>query len=147
MWFLIGCIIAQIVLAGIVPFPWWVPDLALAGLVLTVIRKPGDWLLCATLVGGTMMLWAIRFPLLMLLSYVTAGGLARLMVRRWDLQDVRTLTVLTGGLVLAVQLFWLWIDRAWSWELFGLACGRAGLSALMIPLMRWSSGSIGSASS
>ena len=78
MRFLFICLLLQTILLGVVSSSWCVPDLALIGLVFAVIRSPRSWFGYASVVASVMMLWAIRYPGTMFLSYLVVGGLLRI---------------------------------------------------------------------
>ncbi len=133
---LMSCLIAHQVLAGLVSSPWWVPDLTLAGLILTVARQPARWVLGASLAGVFISAWAIRFSGPIFLSYVFLGWGVQMLAKHWDVTDrrVQNLVGALASLLMTVGLVWL--DGVWSLPIVGLAIVQVAMTTLSLVILR-----------
>ena len=136
MLFLAGCWLAHAMFAGLIPSPWWVPDLTLAGLVLAVGRAPSRWLILSGAAGLFTIVWAVRFPLQILIAYLVVGGVMRTLTRAWDAADSRVQSLTAGVASLAMTFGALWLDGLWSMAHLGLAGVHAAVTALAVLVMQ-----------
>lgn len=132
---LLVCLLLHVALSTIISSPWWVPDLTLVGLMLAIFASPRAWLWYAAVAGLATMVWAVRFPLPIVMSYLIVGMIAQLLTRQWDATDVRvqSLVVSAGSLLMTAGL--LWLDNRISFRLAGLVMIHVvmtGFSALII---------------
>lgn len=132
---LLGCSAAHLALAAASPSPWWVPDLTLVGLVLSVGRAPTRWLPLSIFAGLVTMVWAVRFPGQLFTTYLLIGWASQIVARHWDATDVRIecLHVAAGSLILMVGMVWL--DDLWSPRLLVLTALRVALTCSVVPLV------------
>jgi hypothetical protein len=135
MGWLLGCLGAQALVACVVPSPWWVPDLALVGLVLVIGATPERWLPAACLAGLFTGALAVRVPIPIAFGYVIGGWVLRTAGSRWDLGDRRVQCLAASGLSAVLTLGMLWLEDEWSLALVGLASVRVFLTALVILLV------------
>ena len=136
MSWLAGCLIAHAVLARAVPSPWWVPDLTLVGLLLAVAKAPSRWLLLSVVAGLFTMVWAVRFPKQVFLSYVALGWVVQMLGRQWDATDPRVQVGMVGLASALLTLGGLWLDELWSFPLLGLSMVRVAMTLLAVPCVR-----------
>ena len=129
---LVTCWVAHLLLAGLIPSPWWVPDLTLAALVLAVGRTPRRWLTLSGVAGLFTIIWAVRFPLQILIGYLAVGGVVCTLTRYWDTADVRVQSLMAGVASLAMAFGALWLDGIWSMVQLGLAGVHAAMTALAV---------------
>ena len=140
MLILLGMLTGHVILAGIVPSPWWVPDLTLIGLVVTISQVPQQWLRLSVITGLFATSFAIRCSGPLLVSYLGLGWMVQRLARRWDVTDLRVqvLVVSVGNVLITLGL--LWLDELWSIPLLGLVAVRVMLTGLAVlcvrPLMR-----------
>lgn len=133
---LMGCGLLQLLLARLMPSPWWVPDLLAAGLVLAILRVPGWWLMFSAFAAAFTVMWSVRHAAPLFTSWVLAGGAVRLLMDRWHMEEPRAQMVAAGLISLAMMTGAVWMDNVWSFEQAGWMSLRAVLTALMLPLMR-----------
>ncbi|MDP3722836.1 MAG: hypothetical protein Q8R91_04990 [Candidatus Omnitrophota bacterium] len=133
---LLICLAAHVVAAQGCPFPWWVPDLTVVGLVVSVGDAPARWLGRSTLAGFWAAIWAIRFPVVILMGLLAVGWAVRLLARQWDVADPRlqALVVSVAGVVMGCGA--LCLDGLWSVPLLGLVGARAAVTTITVPLAR-----------
>jgi hypothetical protein len=132
MMILLGFLLAHAVLAQAPVSPWWVPDLTLVGMVLAIGRHPERWAVWAVMAAGWAMVWAIRMPWLVGLSYLGSGWGVRGLCRAWETSDVRMQSLATGAASLVLTAVLLWTDRLWSLPVAGLAVGRMGMTVVVL---------------
>ena len=134
---LLSCASLHVLLAGVLPSPWWVPDLTTAGLVLAAAQRPQRWLVLSMTAGGLTILWAIRFPVQVFCGVCFLGLATQLAATQWDLTDVRVKRWLVGGATLLMSLWMFWLDEALSVRILGWIVTRSAFTALAAPwLMR-----------
>lgn len=133
---LIGCLLAHVVIAELVPSSWWVPDLTLIGLVLSVGERPERWLVGSALAGLATMVWAIRFPVPVSVGYLAFGWAVQAAARQWDATDERVqyLLVLVASVLFTFGA--LWLHDRWTFMLVGLALVRVVMTCSALPLVR-----------
>ncbi len=136
MSWLAACLIAHALLASAIASPWWVPDLTVVGLVLTVARTPSRWFLFSVVAGLFTMGWAVRFPRQVFLSYVALGWVVQTLGRQWDATDLRVQVSLVGLASALLTVAGLWLDELWSLPLLGLSMIRIALTVLMVLCVR-----------
>ena len=137
MTILLVCVAAHALAAQLLPSPWWVPDLTLIGVVLSVGRAPERWLVLSGLAGFCTMLWAVRFPIQTAMGAVALGAGMRLLTQRWDVTDRRVASLVVGVASAASTLGTLWMEQvSWSTALLGLAGARVAVTSLSLPLMQ-----------
>ena len=136
MLLLLGCALLQMVLARVLPSPWWVPDLLAAALVLTILRTPTRWLLLSTVTASITVLWAVRHGPPLFFSWLLAGGGVRVATTQWQLEEPRMLMALAGLVSLLTMSSAVWLDDLWSPERIGWMALRTLLTALSVPLLR-----------
>jgi len=134
---LVGCLGAQALLACVVPSPWWVPDLALVGLVLVIGATPERWLPAACLAGLFTGALAVRVPIPIAFGYLICGWVLRTAGSRWDLADRRVQCLAAAGSSTLLTMGMLWLEDKWSVTLVGLASVRVFLTGLGPLLVRF----------
>ena len=132
---LLGCATAHLALAAVSPSPWWVPDLTLAGLVLSVARAPTRWLALSGWAGFLTVGWAVRFPGQIFTGYLLIGWASQMVARQWDATDLRIECVLVAAGSLVLMLGMLWLADLWSPGLVVLSGFRAALTCGIVPLV------------
>lgn len=132
-----GCWIVQGLLVQLVPWSWAVPDLTLMAFVLAVGHAPHHWVLLASLAGVLTMVWTIRAPTQVLLSYLIFGGSIRVLAHRWDVTDQRVQILLASAGCIAMLIATLWADELWSLSLAGVMGLQAVMTGLAVPMARW----------
>ena len=132
---LVGCAVAHLALAMISPSPWWVPDLTLVGLILSVGRAPARWLAFSVLAGLITAVWAVRFPGQLVAGYLLIGWVSQLLSRHWNAADLRIecLHAAAGSLFLMVGM--LWLEDLWLLRLLLLTVLRAAVTCGAVPLV------------
>jgi hypothetical protein len=133
---LLACLAAHAGLALAVPSPWWVPDLTVIGLVLSVRRHAGRWLLLSAISGWFAMAWAIRWSAPVFLGVLLAGAGVRAAGRHWDASDLRVELFLAGAACLLLDAGAFWLGWTWSVRLAGLALARTAVTCAALPLVR-----------
>lgn len=133
MLMLLGCAMLHVLLADMLPSPWWAPDLTTAGLVLAIAQRPRRWLLMSATVGLLMLLWTIRFPVQVFCGALVLGLATQFAATQWDLADVRVRCWLVGAATLLMSLWLFWLDDAVSVRILGWIVTRASLTALTVP--------------
>ena len=136
-WFvLVGCFAAQLLLARVLPSPWWVPDLLAAGLVVAILRAPSWWMAFSAFAASGTVLWSVRHGAALFMAWVALGGMVRLLIDRWDIEELRVQMVVVGLASLVLMAGSAWLDEVWSLELAGWMALRAVLTALVLPMVR-----------
>ncbi len=116
--------------------PWWLPNLTLIGMLLSIARPPRWWLPLSLVAALFTLSGSVRFPRIILLAYVALGWLLQWLAERWDVSDARVqelvavlaCAVLTGSA--------LWLDGLWSWSLAAAAAGHVALTGLALHVLR-----------
>lgn len=132
---LLGCAAAHVALAMMSPSPWWVPDLTLVGLVLSVARFPSRWLVFSGAAGLLTMAWAVRSFSPLFAGYLLVGWATRTAGHRWDATDLRIEVWLAGGGSLLLTLGAFWLDDQRSPVLLLLMVVRTALTCSVVPLV------------
>ncbi len=122
--------------ASVGPSSWWVPNVTLVGLIFSVARAPTQWLWLSMVAGLWLMVWAIRFPVPVMMSALLLGWLVSFLAKHWDATDLRVQWVLATTASFLSVLAMLWLDGFWSVSLLGLACGHSLLTGLVVPIAR-----------
>ncbi len=133
---LLGCLLVHAVMVQLIPWPWWVPDLTLVGLVLAVVRSPRRWLVLSGIAGLWTVLWAVRFHVPLLVGYLAVGWTAQALGRRWDAADAKVQLVLLGWAAAFMTFGSLWLHDLWSLPLAGLASAHVAMTCAALPLVR-----------
>lgn len=133
---LVMCLVAHALVARCCPFPWWVPDLTVVGLVVSVGDAPARWLRRSLPAGVFAMIWAVRFPVVIMIGLLAVGWAVRMLARQWDLADPRlqALVVSVAGVVMGCSA--LCLDGLWSVPLLGLVGMRTAVTTVTVPLVR-----------
>lgn len=126
---LAGCLLAHAVLAQAPIAAWWVPDLTLVGMVLVIGRAPARWPLWAGMAALWAMLWAIRMPWLVGVSYLGCGWGVRRLCDAWETTDLRLQGLMIGLASLLITIVLLWIDRLWSLPMAAWTVVHVGVTA------------------
>ena len=132
---LLICAAAHMALVLISPSPWWVPDLTLVGLVLSVARSPSRWPALSGAAGLLTMAWAVRSFTPMFVGYLLIGWVIRMAGHRWDATDLRIESWLAGGGSLLLTLGGFWLDDQWSPALLFLMVLRMALTCGAVVLV------------
>ena len=135
MGLLVGCLMTHTLLAASVPSPWWVPNLTLAGLVLSIGRSPRRWLGLSGLAGLWTVVWAVRLPEVVLLGYLGWGWLAQEAAKRWDTTEARVQSGFVGIASLLMTVGMLWLEGLWSVPLLGVAVAHVTVTCAAVPLL------------
>ena len=133
---LAGCLVVHWLLARFLPSPWWVPNITLVGLMLTIAKHPERWLVLAWVAGVFTTLWTVRASGGILFSYFVIGGVIQIMAKRWDLDDVRIQPWLVGGLTLLFTFFLIWLEAIQAWPILGPALCHALATCAVLPFVR-----------
>ena len=129
------CVIAHLALASMIPSPWWVPDMTLVGLVLSVVRAPTRWLALSGWAGLITVVWAVRFPGPIFTGYLLIGWTCQMLARQWDATDLRIECLLAAAGSLFLMAGALWLDDLWSPLLLVLTGVRTALTCGVVPLV------------
>jgi len=140
---LLGCAAAHLALALMSPSPWWVPDLTLVGLILSVGRFPSRWLGLSGAAGLLTMAWAIRSFGPMFAGYLLIGWATRVVGHRWDATDLRIESWLAGAGSLLLTLGAFWLDDQWSATLLLLMAVRTALTCATVGLVHHLAAQVG----
>ena len=133
---LAACLLTHALLAQVIPSPWWVPDVTLVGLIVSVTRAPSRWLLFSWLAGLSMLLWSLRHAVPLMMGAVVIGGIVRLLARDWDATDARVQSLIVGLASCLMTAGAMWLDACWSLPLFGLAAVHIALTCLAFAVVR-----------
>lgn len=133
---LIGCLASHQLLAHVIPSPWWLPDLTLIGLVLSVGKAPRQWPALSVAAGCFTILWMARFPGHVFLGYLMCGWAVGALARRWDTADARIQWCLVLAAGAAMTLGLIWLDNLWSLPVLGLALARVVVTGCCAPIVR-----------
>jgi hypothetical protein len=135
MLILAGCLVAHALIALVVPSSWWVPDLTLVGLVLTVGKAPSQWCLLSGMAGLFTVAWAVRSSGPILVGYLLLGWIVHVLARHWDATDLRVQCLMSGIASLVMTFGALWLSGLWSLPLLGLASAHVAMTGLSVPLV------------
>ena len=116
--------------------PWWVPDLSLVSLILTMGPSSARWLIRSWLIGIVTMCWDVQAPLVPLLWYPAVAGSLRLVAQRWDLEDLRVQLVLVALAESMWLLLHVWIQDIATLPLLALAVLHVAVTVITVPAMR-----------
>ena len=133
---LVACLITHALLAALIPSPWWVPDLTLGGLVLAILRRPHHWLGLAVAAGLFAVVWAVRFPRPVFVSYLVLGWTVQALAGYWDATDRWIQWVIASCASAVMTLGFLWLDDLWSLRLLGLAAVHVAITSLAVALVQ-----------
>ena len=133
---LLGCLLVHAVMVQLVPWPWWVPDVTLLGLIVAVGRSPGRWLVLSGIAGLWTVLWAVRFQAPLLAAYLAVGWTVQALGRRWDASDPAVQGVLVGWAASLMTVGALWLHDLWSVPVAALAGVHVGITCAALPLVR-----------
>jgi hypothetical protein len=134
---LLGSLLVQFFLGQLIPSPWWVPDVALAGCVLVVSAAPTRWVLVSAVPAGAIMPWLTRATLPLCLGYLACGAMVRLAASRWDVADARvqlTLVVVASTFMTLVAMA---CSRALPLAVIGPAIMHVALTACCVPPLQY----------
>lgn len=132
MTILAGFLLAHAVLAQAPVSPWWVPNLTLVGMVLAIGRHPERWAVWAGVASGWAMVWAVRMPWVVGLSYLGCGWGVHGLCQSWETSDVRMQSLAVGLSSLVMTVALLWVDRLWSLPVAGMAVVHVGMTAATV---------------
>ncbi|MBI3319970.1 MAG: hypothetical protein HYZ89_05235 [Candidatus Omnitrophica bacterium] len=116
--------------------PWWVPDLTLLSIVVTMARYPGQAFLPALYGGLLMMLFTVHHAVAVGLSYVGAGVLTKLLATQGDLATPFLQQVIVGVAEIGLLAVALFLNRTASLELLELSGAKVLVTVACIPFMR-----------
>jgi len=136
MGLLITCLLLHTVMVQLIPWPWWVPDLTLVGLVLAVGRSPRQWLIYSAIAGLWTVLWAVRFHAPLLAGYLAVGWTVQALGRRWDAADPKVQMGLVGWAAALITVGSLWLHDLWSVPVVGLAGAHVAMTCAALPPVR-----------
>ena len=133
---LLGCLAAHVAMAGLLPSPWWVPDLTLVGLILAISRTPHRWMLLSGSAGLLTAVWAVRFPHVVLVGSLGLGWIVRTLAKQWDITDVRLQRLLVAAASLLTTFGWLWLEGLWSLPVVAFAAMRVLMTSVSVSIVR-----------
>ena len=133
---LAACLFAHVLLAQLVSSPWWVPDVTLVGVMVSVTRAPSRWLLVSWLAGLSTLLWTLRHAAPVMISMIVLGGIVRLLAAHWDATDARVQYLVVGLASCLMTTGAIWLDGCWSLPLLGLAAVHIALTCLAFCIIR-----------
>ena len=133
---LLSCLAAHAAMAGLLPSPWWVPDLTLAGLILAISRTPHRWMLLSGMAGLLTVVWVVRFPHVVLVGSLGLGWIVRTLARQWDVTDLRLQCLIVAVASLLTTFGWLWLEGLWSLPLVAFAVVRVLMTSVSVPIIR-----------
>ena len=133
---LLGCLMAHVALSMMITSPWWVPDLTLVGLLLAIFALPSEWVLYASVASLATMVWAVRFPVPIAMSYLVIGMVTQLLTRQWDTTDVRVQCVVVSAASTLMTAGLLWLETLVSLRLVGLVFVRVMMTGLSVLIVR-----------
>ena len=126
----IGSLIAHMVVAQLVPAPWWVPDLTLVGMIYAVAHSPRRWFLYSSIAGLSTMVWAARDPAPLFITSLVMGWMVQALTTRWDASDARVQLTMVGMASLSTTLGAIWLEACWSWSMLGLGVAHIAVTCL-----------------
>ena len=130
-----GCLGGHLLLANMVPSPWWVPDLTLVGLVLAGARAPRSWLLLSAVAALISIGWTVRWVVPVTMGYLAIGGVGSFVGRQWDATDRRIEGLLVAAASVWLTLGALWLEGLWSARLIALAGIHVAVTCVVVPLV------------
>ena len=136
MLLLVSCLLVHAVLAALLPSPWWVPDVTLAGLIVAIGRSPHRWIGLSGVAGLLTVVWAVRFPQLILVGSLILGWIVQALAKQWDVTDFRLQCVMVAIASCLTTFGWLWLEGLWSIRLIGAALAHVLVTSLSVPLIR-----------
>ena len=136
----LGGFFVQMVLARAVHALWWAPDLLTAALVVSVTRQPARWALASMTAGLCAIIWAVRAPSMIALSYLALGWGMRMALRRWDVSDRRLQGVLAAVACALLTGLAVWADDLWSMPVAGWWLARAAATGAVVRWFPWPRG-------
>ena len=116
--------------------PWLVPDLTLVIIVVTMIRCPGYSLSPALYGGLLVMLFTIHHSVAVGLAYVGAGVLTKLLATQWNVASPFLQQAMVGVAETGLVMVALFLNRAASLTLLGLAGAKVLITVACVPLLR-----------
>jgi hypothetical protein len=125
---LLACATGHAALTWVVPSPWGVPDLTVAGLVLTIGRAPRRWLAVSLAAGLLTLIWTVRWAWLVWAVYLALGWSLHTLARVMDVSDrrVQGLAVAAASAVMSGGA--LWFDQLGRWPLLAAAAGHVAVT-------------------
>ena len=132
----VGCLVGHVVVDGLIPSPWWVPDLTGVGLVIAVARAPRSWLAFSVLAGLLVSPWAVRFAGPLFIAYLGVGRTLRFLADQWDTTDLRVECLIVSAVALALTGGLVWLDDLWSPPILGLTVIHVAVTCLALVIVR-----------
>lgn len=128
---LIVCLILQVLLSLVVPLTWWLPDLAIAALMIAVIRRPQHWLSFGLVCAIGLVPSVQRHAAVALLSPCFLAGFTAWLSRRWQLNSAGAAAMACGLGSFAVTLVCLLGDHLLGPSTQGLLLIRVLMTAFV----------------
>ena len=132
---LVVCLMTHYALANLLPAPWWLPDLTLAGLAVAIAEAPQRWLAFALVAASSTVLWTIRDTGLTFSGLLAAGWVLCLCAGQWDLTDQRVLRLSASAVTAGLPGLVLWAHGWWSWPLALMWLVHAALTGVSAGLI------------
>lgn len=144
VWF--GCVFVHGLLANFASSGFWVPQLTLVGLVISILRYPKGWLLLSLLTALVANTWTIRLAYAVCMMVLALGFSVQWIIRRWDVNEMMLQILLVVLAVVLFDLGMVWLEDSWSWAQLGSVLLNTIVTALAaVPLLRWFSPAKGAA--
>ena len=127
-----GSLAAQWLLSQVLPSPWWVPDVALAGVVVSVAASPKRWVVVGVAAGVAMLPWLTRALVPLGAGYLVCAAAVRELSTTWDASDARLQLGVTAAASLLMTVGAMGLARASMWPVAGPALLHTALTALCV---------------
>ena len=136
MRWLLMCMPLHLLLAILMPSPWWVPDLTMAGLVFAIVDTPRQWLIGSIFAAAFTMVWAVRDILPLFAGWLILGGAIRWAIGQWDIEEPHLQAACIVFASLAMSSTALWLADLWSLEGVGWLLVRAVMTLMAVLLLQ-----------
>ena len=135
MKFFLSCLIGHVLLARLIPYPWWIPNLTATGLTLATINAPSRWPIYATTAGLALTIWMPHDRTRLFMTVLVLGWLVKWVAGRWQATDRRVQAITIAALTAAMALGTIKWQATSSWRLLGMALLQTAMTVLSSGLL------------